>query len=68
MRWVISASLDKAELRAWIGQKAVGRVKQIMDTESGRLEELESECKLVHGDFDATKNWMIDGAVSGAFD
>ncbi|MCH7760676.1 T9SS type A sorting domain-containing protein [candidate division TA06 bacterium] len=64
VRGFISESLDKAEVRAWIGQEAVGRIGQIVNAESGRLEELESDCRLVHGDFNPSNvgrggtDWM----------
>ena len=36
--------------------------------ESGRLEELESDRRLVHGDFNPTNILIDDGAVSGVLD
>ena len=68
VRGFISESLDKAEVRAWIGQEAVGRIGQIVKAESSRLEELESDCRLVHGDFNPTNVLIRDGAVSGVLD
>ena len=68
VRGFISESLDKAEVRAWIGEEAVGRIERIVKAESGRLEELESECGLVHGDFNPTNILIDDGVVSGVLD
>ena len=68
VRGFIPESLDKADVRAWIGEESVVRIEQIMKGESGRLEELESECGLVHGDFNPTNILIDDGAVSGVLD
>jgi len=37
-----------------VGEDAVGRIEEIVKAESGRLEELESDNRLVHGDFNPT--------------
>ena len=68
VRGFIAESLDKADVRGWIGEEAVGRIEQIVKVESGRLEEVESECRLVHGDFNPTNVLIDDGAVSGVLD
>jgi len=68
VRGFIAESLDKAGVRAWIGEESVVRIEQIIKVESGRLEELESECGLVHGDFNPTNILISNGAVSGVLD
>ena len=68
VRGFIAEALEKAEVRAWIGQDAVGRIGRIVKAESGRLEELESDRRLVHGDFNPTNILLKDGAVSGVLD
>ena len=40
VRGFIAESLDKADVRAWIGEESVVRIEQIIKVESGRLEEL----------------------------
>ena len=68
VRGFIAESLDKAGVRAWIGEESVVRIEQIMKVESGRLEEVESDRGLVHGDFNPTNILISDGAVSGVLD
>ena len=68
VRGFIAESLDKADVRAWIGEESVVRIEQIIKVESGRLEELESDRRLVHGDFNPTNILIGDGAVSGVLD
>ena len=68
VRGFIAESLDKADVRAWIGEESVVRIEQIVKVESGRLEELESDRRLVHGDFNPTNILIDDGAVSGVLD
>ena len=68
VRGFIAESLDKADVRAWIGEESVVRIEQIIKVESGRLEELESDRRLVHGDFNPTNILIDDGAVSGVLD
>ena len=68
VRGFIAEAQDKAEVRGWIGEEAVGRIEQIVKAESGRLEELESDCRLVHGDFNPTNILISDGGVSGVLD
>ena len=68
VRGFIAESLDKAGVRAWIGEESVVRIEQIVKVESGRLEELESDRRLVHGDFNPTNILIDDGAVSGVLD
>jgi len=68
VRGFIAESLDKAEVRTWVGEEAVGRIEQIVKAESGRLEELESDRRLVHGDFNPTNILIDDGVVSGVLD
>lgn len=68
VRGFIAESLDKAGVRAWIGEESVVRIEQIVKVESGRLEELESDRRLVHGDFNPTNILIDDGVVSGVLD
>jgi len=68
VRGFIAESLDKADVRAWIGEESVVRIEQIVKVESGRLEELESDRRLVHGDFNPTNILIDDGVVSGVLD
>ena len=68
VRGFIDESLDKAGVRAWIGEESVVRIEQIVKVESGRLEELESDRRLVHGDFNPTNILIDDGVVSGVLD
>ena len=68
VRGFIAESLDKADVRAWIGEESVVRIEQIIKVESGRLEELESDRRLVHGDFNPTNILIDDGVVSGVLD
>ena len=64
----ISEALDKAEVRSWVGEDAVGRIEAIVKAESVRLQELESDNRLVHGDFNPTNVLIDNGAVSGVLD
>ena len=68
VRGFISEALDKAEVRAWVGEDTVGRIEEIVTAESGRLEELEADSRLVHGDFNPTNVLIDNGAVSGILD
>jgi aminoglycoside phosphotransferase (APT) family kinase protein len=68
VRGFIAESLEKAEVRAWVGEDAAVRIEHIVKAESGRLEEMESDCRLVHGDFNPTNILIKDGAVSGVLD
>ena len=64
----IAEALDKAEVRAWLGEDAVGRIEAIGKAVSGRLEELESDTILVNGDFNPTNVLIDNGTVSGVLD
>ena len=68
VRGFIAEALDKAEVRAWVGEDAVGRIEEIVKVESGRLEELESDSRLVHGDFNPTNVLINKRVVSGVLD
>ena len=68
VRGFIAEALDKAEVRAWLGEDAVGRIEAIAKAESGWLEELESDSMLVHGDFNPNNVLIDNGTVSGVLD
>ena len=68
MRGFIAEALDKAEVRAWVGEDAVGRIEEIVKVESGRSGELESDSRLVHGDFNPTNVLINKRVVSGVLD
>jgi len=68
VRGFIAEALDKAEVRAWAGEDVVGRIEEIVKVESGRLGELESDSRLVHGDFNPTNVLINKRVVSGVLD
>jgi len=68
IRGFIAESLGKADVLAWVSEYAVVRLELIVESESGRLEELESDHWLVHGDFNPTNILIEDGEVSGILD
>jgi hypothetical protein len=60
--------LGRSDVRAWLGEEAVGAVVEILDHEEERRGELNAESRLVHGDFNPTNILVLDGAVSGILD
>ena len=68
VRGFIMESLATAEVRAWIGRHGVNAVLQVVNRESQRLDELDAESRLVHGDFNPTNLLIHGGLVSGILD
>jgi aminoglycoside phosphotransferase (APT) family kinase protein len=64
----IAEKLEDAKVRAWLEQKTVDAIFTILANERARLEELDSESRLVHGDFNPTNILIHRGKVSGILD
>ena len=64
----IAESLGNPKVAAWLGVKEVSSVFEMLKREEWRLAELDSECRMVHGDFNPTNILIDDGAVSGVLD
>lgn len=64
----IVESLENAKVEAWLGAKEVASVMEMLKREEWRLAELDSESRMVHGDFNPTNILIDDGAVSGVLD
>lgn len=68
MRGFILESLASAEVSAWIGRDGVNAIRQVVARESARLDELDADTSLVHGDFNPTNVLVLGGVVSGILD
>jgi aminoglycoside phosphotransferase (APT) family kinase protein len=68
VRGFISERLGNTEVRQWIGPRVVDVIFEVMEKEAHRLEELESESHLVHGDFNPTNILIRGGVVIGILD
>lgn len=64
----IAEKLEDAKVRAWLETKTVDAIFMILENERARLEELDSESRLVHGDFNPTNILIHHGKVSGILD
>jgi aminoglycoside phosphotransferase (APT) family kinase protein len=64
----ILEKLGDPAVQEWIGPAAVEGVFGVLAEETNRLDELEAECRLVHGDFNPTNILIQDGRVSGILD
>jgi len=64
----ISQTLQSADARAWLRQEAVETIYKILKRETHRLDELDAESRLVHGDFNPTNILIHQGVVSGVLD
>ena len=60
--------LGHEEVASWIGSAASQGVRSLLDREAGRLGELDSGCRLVHGDFNPSNILIREGRVSGILD
>ena len=64
----ITQTLQSANARAWLRQEAVEAIHEILKRETRRLDELDAESRLVHGDFNPTNILIHQGVVSGVLD
>jgi aminoglycoside phosphotransferase (APT) family kinase protein len=68
MKGFVAERLENNNVRTWLGQKTVDAITAILQSEAGRLEELDAESRLVHGDFNPTNILIHRGKVSGILD
>ena len=68
VRGFIVERLATAEVGAWIGRNGVNAVLEVVNRESHRLAEVDTERRLVHGDFNPTNVLIHGGSVSGILD
>jgi aminoglycoside phosphotransferase (APT) family kinase protein len=64
----IAEKLENSEVRDWLGEEMVGALIAILQKETGRLDELDAQSRLVHGDFNPTNILIQGGKVSGILD
>jgi aminoglycoside phosphotransferase (APT) family kinase protein len=64
----VAEKLEDAEVRTWLGEEAVGALITVLQKEAGRLDELDAQSRLVHGDFNPTNILIHHGKVSGILD
>ncbi|MCI0692772.1 aminoglycoside phosphotransferase family protein [candidate division KSB1 bacterium] len=64
----IAEKLEDAKVRAWLEQETVDAIFTILENECARLDELDAESRLVHGDFNPTNILIHRGKVSGILD
>ncbi len=64
----IAEKLEHAEVRAWLGEKVVDVLVAVFQKEAGRLDELDAQSRLVHGDFNPTNILIHRGKISGILD
>lgn len=64
----ITQKLESADVRAWLRQEAVEAIYEILERETRRLDDLDAESCLVHGDFNPTNILIYQGKVSGVLD
>lgn len=64
----ITEKLADAKVRAWLEQKTVDAIFTILDNERARLDELDADSRLVHGDFNPTNILIHRRKVSGILD
>jgi aminoglycoside phosphotransferase (APT) family kinase protein len=64
----ITEKLEEAKVRAWLEQKTIDAIFTILANQRARLDELDGESRLVHGDFNPTNILIHRGKVSGILD
>ncbi len=64
----VAEKLENAEVRAWLGEETVGGLVAVLQKEAWRLDELDVQSRLVHGDFNPTNILIHRGKVSGILD
>jgi aminoglycoside phosphotransferase (APT) family kinase protein len=64
----ITEMLEDAKVRAWLEQKTIDAIFKILANERARLEEMDAESSLAHGDFNPTNILIHRGKVSGILD
>ena len=60
--------LDRPDVRAWLGPDLPAAIRTLMQREAPRINEMDADCRLVHGDFNPTNILIRDGAVAGVLD
>jgi aminoglycoside phosphotransferase (APT) family kinase protein len=64
----VAEKLEHAEVRAWLGEETMDALIAVLQKEAGRLDELDAQSHLVHGDFNPTNILIHHGKVSGILD
>ena len=64
----VNEMLEITDVRAWIGQETADAIHKILIRETERFNEIDAECRLVHGDFNPTNILIREGVVSGILD
>lgn len=64
----IKEKLDDPVVQGWIGAESTEAISLVLKKETWRLEELEDERCLVHGDFNPSNILIAGGSVSGILD
>ena len=60
--------LDDVQVQFWIDPQSIEGIQAILRHESGRLDEIQNESRLVHGDFNPTNILIHQGTISGILD
>ncbi|MFQ6027101.1 MAG: phosphotransferase family protein [Dehalococcoidia bacterium] len=68
VRGYIAEILQNSTVRSWVGPERSEAIVEIIENESQRLDELEAQSCLVHGDFNPTNILIHEGNVSGVLD
>jgi aminoglycoside phosphotransferase (APT) family kinase protein len=64
----VAEKLENSEVQAWLREETVDDLIAVLQKEAGRLDELDVQSRLVHGDFNPTNILIHRGKVSGILD
>ncbi len=64
----VEQMLEREDVAAWVGPTVSRGIRNLLYREAERLAELDSECRLVHGDFNPSNILIRDGQVNGILD
>ena len=64
----VNEMLERDDVLGWIGPERSDAIQAVMQREKGKLEEMATDCCLVHGDFNPTNILIHGGIVSGVLD
>jgi len=68
IRGYLSKVLADVQVQFWVDPPSTAAIQAILRHESGRLDDLQNESRLVHGDFNPTNILIHQGAISGILD
>lgn len=64
----LARMLEDVQVKSWIDTASIDAIQSILRNESSKLDELEGQSQLVHGDFNPTNILIHQGEVSGILD